>query len=117
MLYAGEKRFDEALETFKSMMQMDPRSINALTAQFQIGRVYAAQKRFDDAIACYTQVLVAIGNDPQVLFDRGEAFEQKGELGHAREDFEQVARINPQFPHVQDKISAIRARQSFPLKY
>jgi tetratricopeptide (TPR) repeat protein len=116
MLYAEQKRFGDAVEYLKTIIQIDPNSIDSTRARFQIGTLYAEQKRFDEAIAWYTRVLAVISNDPQVYFSRGEAYQKKGDLNRAKDDFEQVVRLAPQFPGAGEKLSAIRSRLADPQK-
>ena len=84
------------------------KAINPLAAKFRLGLLYAELRRFDEAIDWYSQVLAAINNDPQVYVARGDAYEQKGDLRRAGEDFAQVARLVPQSAEVKKKLDSIQ---------
>ena len=53
---------------------------------------------------------------PKCITPAGYAYQQKGDLQHALQDFEQVVRLAPQFPGAQETLKTIREKLAGPQK-
>jgi tetratricopeptide (TPR) repeat protein len=111
LIHMRQKNVAEVSRCAQRMMAIDP-----LEARFRLGLLSAELKRFDEAIDWYTQTLAIKNNLPQVYFARGGAYEEKGDLNRARDDFEQVVRLLPQDPGAREKLRSIQARLANPQK-
>ena len=76
----------------------------------------ARNDRPDDAIALLSQFLKVNDSVPEMYNARGRAYFQEGDLNHAREDFEHLVGIAPQFPGAQVCLDAIQAALASPRK-
>jgi tetratricopeptide (TPR) repeat protein len=122
-IYIQQNNFDEALKCAQRMIAIDAKSLEAVQTQLIVARtcLTMASKslelhRPDDAIQVLSQFLKISDAVPEIYNARGRAYFQKGDLDHAREDFEHLVRISPQFPGAQANLSAIRAQLAGPRK-
>jgi protein O-mannosyl-transferase len=115
--------YEEIAKSYESIVRIDRDSPDSIVTRFQLAAAYIELKQFDRAIRCYTEVLEMFKANPrvaqggaalQVLVARGQAYELKGDLNRAKEDFEEVARLVPQNPEVQEKVRAIREKLASP---
>ena len=73
-------------------------------------------KQFDDAIALLSQCWRSTPRRPKIYNARGLCLSAKRRFDHAKDDFEQVVRMFPQFPGAQERLGAIRAKLGSPAK-
>ena len=115
-IYIKQKNVDAAATCVQGMIAIDRKSPTTLQAQYQLAKYYLNLDRPDDAIAGLTAMLEIDKSTPEVYDARGTAYVEKGDLQHALEDFEQVLRLAPQYPGVQERIRDVRERLGNPKK-
>ena len=96
------------------MIAIDARSPETIQAQLILAAKCLDLHRPDEAIALLNRFLKINDAVPEMYNARGFAYLQKGDWNRAREDFEQVVRLSPQFPGVQEKLESIR--RSWPIR-
>jgi tetratricopeptide (TPR) repeat protein len=115
-IYIKQKSVDAAAKCVQGMIAIDRKSPTTLQAQYQLAKYYLDLARPDDAIAGLTAMLEIDKSTPEVYDARGTAYVKKGDLQHALEDFEQILRLAPQYPGVQERIRYVRERLGNPKK-
>lgn len=86
-----------------------PPSLELIRMPFALALIYLNLKQPDKAIAWLDQIVAIDRSLPQVFDVRGTAYATKGDLVHAKADFEQVYTLAPQFPNIQEKLRAVNA--------
>ena len=87
------EKFDEAYESAKKALSLDPKYAKAYTA---IGMIFTARKDWPDADAAYREALRLDGKDASTWFLLGRAYSLRNEFGKAREALEAAIKLNPQ---------------------
>ena len=87
------EKFDEAYESAKKALSLDPKYTKAYTA---LGMIYTARKDWPDADAAYRESLRLDDKDASTWFLLGRAYFLRNEFGKAREAFETAIKLNPQ---------------------
>ena len=135
-IYIKQGNLDEAEKCVRRMIEIDDKSPSQATyqaegmlAQHYLANEHLTNKRFDKARVLLSLMLNVNKSDPQLYYFRGftyvngdlkQALEHVGQnreaLQRALEDFEQVERLKPDFPGIQDKIREIKSRLAEPPK-
>ncbi len=102
-----QKKLEEAGKCVERMFSIDPGSPETRQAAVYFTGACIDLHRPDDAIQLLNQVLKSDVPYPELYNARGLAYFQKGDLQLAKQDFEQVVRIFPQFPGAQANLKAI----------
>ncbi len=86
------EKFDEAYESAKKALSLDPKYAKAYTA---LGMIYTARKDWPDADAAYRESLRLEDKDSSTWFLVGRSYFLRNEFGKAREAFEASIKLNP----------------------
>jgi len=105
-----QKDLDEATKCVQRMMAIDVKSPETIQAELLVAGVYLKLKRPEAAIDSLGDFLKHNPAVPDVYNARGIAYAQKGDLIHAKEDFEQVLRIRPNYADAQGRLDAIQTQ-------
>jgi tetratricopeptide (TPR) repeat protein len=112
------RRTNEALESIDTALSLDP----TIALEEEFARPYAdrANRRYrgrdlEGALHDLTQALRLDSEDTQIRFFRGRIYFELGRYAEAIEDFEEIARLDPEFKLDQKYFLAYaeRARQRF----
>lgn len=96
MFYQDNNQPDKALKTYHDLLEKaDP---DYLLAFFNIGFINLNYlKNYDSAITFFTKSIDLKSNYYQAFHNRGFAYEQKGELALARQDYQKALAILPNY--------------------
>jgi tetratricopeptide (TPR) repeat protein len=111
-----QKNLDEAAKCVHRMAAIDAKAPETLQEQFILAVNCLDLNRPDEAISWLSQILEVNKSLADVYNVRGKAYVKKGTLNCARQDFEQVLRIRPDYPGAQERLKAIRAQLANPKK-
>ena len=111
-----QKDLEQAAKCVQRMTEIDPKSPETRQAELVLAGNLIDLKQFDEAIAWLSRMLEVNSAAPEIYNARGIAYLQKGDLIHAKDDFEQVVRMFPQFPGAQERLGMIRAKLGSPPK-
>ena len=125
-----QKNLDEAGKCVRKMVAIAANAPETLQTQFmmatkliEMGRtemgakhVEEAVKHLDKGIGWLSQILEVDKSAAEVYNARGVAYLLKGDLLPAKQDFEQVLRLRPQFPGAQEKLNEIQTQLDNPKK-
>lgn len=92
--YFNNRRFDEALASFRQALALDPRE---LEAQRGIAEVWLEQDRFPEAIEAYRRMLAERPTDATTHNGLAIALTLSGRTEEALRHFEEAARLDPGF--------------------
>jgi tetratricopeptide (TPR) repeat protein len=84
--------FDEALQRVEAALQVDARSIKALSNK---GSILLAMQRADEALACYDAALQIDPGDPDAHYNRANVLMLLGRHGAAADSWEKSAALRP----------------------
>ncbi|MGO9115554.1 MAG: tetratricopeptide repeat protein [Thermoguttaceae bacterium] len=115
-IYFKEKKLDEAAKCLQRMIAIDAKSPETRQIQITFAANCLDLHRPDDAIALLSQSLSSNDAFPELYDARGHAYMQKGDLNRAKEDFEQVVRLLPQFSGARENLKVIEAKLANPHK-
>lgn len=87
----AEKRFDEALAEFESLVRQD--QANAFV-HLAIGRIKSRQRDFDSALRHFKSAIELDPSQAQPYLRSGRIYLQRNELEKAREAFQNALRVN-----------------------
>jgi tetratricopeptide (TPR) repeat protein len=87
-----KRRFTEALDSFKAVIQLKP---NHVEAHFYGGYCYTALEDFDMAIYFYKRAIRLKPDYADALFRIGVAYDKLGRHQEAIEAYKEAARIDP----------------------
>jgi len=115
-IHIKQKNLEEAVKCVQRMIRIDAKAPETLPAQFMIATKYLelTPPDADKAIAWLSQILEINKSAPDVYNVRGLAYLLKNDLNRAKQDFEQVVRLSPQFPGAQENLNTIRAKLAHP---
>ena len=105
-----QKDLDEADKCVRRMMAIDVKSPVTIQAELLVAGVYLNLNRPEAAIDSLGDFLKHNPAVPDIYNARGIAHAQKGDLIHAKEDFEQVLRIRPNYADAQERLNAIKTQ-------
>ena len=111
-----QKNLDEAARCVQRMTALDARSPTTIQKQFILAASYLDLDRPDEAIAWLSQILEVNKSLADVYNVRGTAYAKKGDWNHAKEDFQRLVLLAPQYPGAQEKLSDVRSRLTNPQK-
>ncbi len=111
-----QKDLEQAAKCVQRMIEIDPRSPETRQAELVLAGTLIDLKQFDESIVWLSRILEVNNASPEVYNARGLAYAQKGDLNHAKQDFEQVVRLMPQFPRARENLAAIEAQLARPHK-
>jgi len=101
---------DQAIEKYTEAIEQRPDSLG-----FRLMRVnaYMSKKDYDSAIEDYTEIIRLFPEQygAKAYFDRGQAYEAKGDLEHAIADFEKAISVSSDenfIEKVQQEIERLR---------
>jgi protein O-GlcNAc transferase len=89
----NQEKFDDALESAKKALALDPKNAKAYTA---LGMVYTARKDWPHADAAYSEALRLDPKDSSTWFLQGRCYFLRNEFAKAREAFETALKLYPQ---------------------
>lgn len=113
-IFIVQKNLDGAAACIRKMTTIDARSPETLQALFIVVTKCLELTRPDVAIDLLSRSLESNDADPRLYNLRAHAYLQKSDWNHAKDDFEQVLRLAPQFPEAQEKLNAVRAKLANP---
>ena len=91
---ANQKRYEDAIEQFEKVLQINPRYIRA---KANIAFVLRRQDRIDEAIEIYKELLEINPDWPEVHNDLGRVYAYKGMADEAIECYKEAVRLRPDF--------------------
>ncbi|RME32985.1 MAG: tetratricopeptide repeat protein, partial [Gammaproteobacteria bacterium] len=94
-IHEAARKVDDAIATYKAIIERDGTGPNGLTARTRLADLYARLRRFDEARALLAEVLKENPNDQQALVLRGRIAMASGEVPAAISDFRTVLRDQP----------------------
>ncbi len=100
--YRKSGDFNEAIVHFKSALKHD----NEPSYYVQLAETQAEGGEWDSALTTWQQALEISSDDPEIYFSRGKAYAYRGEMEHAKADFESARK----------SAYAIRAQTIFQLQ-
>ncbi len=115
-IFVKQKNLDEGAKCVQRMIEIDAKSPETIPALLMFVGNCIDQNRPDDALALLNQFLSVNPAPPEIYNARGYAYRQKGDLNHARQDFEHVLSLVPQFPGAQQALKAIKEQMANPRK-
>ena len=104
------KDVDEAAKCVHRMMAIDVKAPQTIQAELLVAGVYLDLKRPEAAIDFLGDFLKHNPSVPDIYNARGIAYLQKGDLIHAKNDFEQILRIRPNHTDAQKRLDAIQTQ-------
>lgn len=105
---AKERRFDEALAEFETILQNNPAS---KLAQLGAGNMLFRLKRDDEALRRYYTVMQLDALMPQAQVGAARVFLRKGEFEQALEKYQTAINIDPYFTEAYQGMGRVLARQ------
>jgi tetratricopeptide (TPR) repeat protein len=75
---------------------------------FQQGNAAYDQKNFDTAIACYEKIIRENGYSAAVLYNLGNSYAEKGQIGRAILNYERARRLKPGDPDILGNLEHLR---------
>ncbi len=90
---------EEAIFNFKKVFDSYPNTEAGAASVLEIGNIYIAQKNYDAAISIYNEAYNKMKQSPrlaEIIFMRGTAFSNKGDIKSANDSFDEVAQYYPQ---------------------
>ena len=116
-IYILQKNLNEAVKCLPAHDRHRRQVAGNHPGAFDHGGQVHRLRRPDEAIELISRFLKINDAVPEMYNARGFAYLQKGDWNRAREDFEQVVRLAPRFPGVQEKLEYIRAQLANPPRY
>ena len=89
--YRAKGDFDRALADLDKALQLDPKSVHALTERAVI---YFAKGEFDRAIFDYDAAISGQSRSSAAFYGRGEAYREKNDLDRAIADYDKALQID-----------------------
>ncbi len=114
----GLKRTSDALETLEKARAKFPQNF---LQEYLSGIAFVQQKAYNEAIQHYTAAeVVAQASHPEWLdqhfyFDRGAAYERKGDYAQAEKDFEKCLQLAPDFAEALNYLGYMWAEHGWHL--
>jgi len=101
---AFNQKFDEAIDMYKKINRINPLYADAY---YNIGLMYMQQNKLKEA---YDNFNIAINTDPLLImayFYRGKASELQGNISAAKNDYQQVLNMQPDFDRAKEALAAL----------
>jgi tetratricopeptide (TPR) repeat protein len=105
---AKEKRFDEALWGFKTILQSEPTS---KAAHLGAGNMLFKQERYDEALIHFQEVMRLDPLMPKAPLAAGKIYLKQGNLEKALEVFQDAINLAPTFPQAYIGIAQVLIKQ------
>jgi tetratricopeptide (TPR) repeat protein len=102
--YFMSEKTEKAIDEFKTLIQLDP---SARSYAF-MGLTYRQLGRFDEATKYFEQGLRIDPKDVTCLFSLGYIEDHQGKQAAAEKRFEEVLRLNPDFPNALLELAGLR---------
>lgn len=95
----------DTLRSAPNANQVNPGSIDVVSVQLLLGRVYAEQKRYSEAIAVYDQAIAADKQDFRPVLGKAIVLQQQGKQEEAKPLLTTAANLAP--PQYKDQINQL----------
>ena len=106
--YASQNRLDEAIDHYRTALQISPRYDDALN---NLGVALAMKGQFDDAIA---RIRESIGYRPDkadAYYNLGNVFVMQREFGEAASAYKEALRLTPDYPAAHNNLANVLITQ------
>lgn len=95
MYYQSVGEFNKAIESYSSILKIDPKY---KYAHFNLGYIHLVYlKVYDVAIRHFTDAITADPNYAEAYYNRGYSYELRGDVNNARTDYKQAMKIKPNY--------------------
>lgn len=95
MYYQDAKQYDLALNTYKSIVMINPMHFDA---HFNMGAIYTEDlDSVDKGMENFNLAIRDNPNDPRGYFGRGKCYEKNGQIDLATADYKKALELDPQF--------------------
>jgi tetratricopeptide (TPR) repeat protein len=105
---ASTKKFDQALQEFQKVAEIDPSS---LTAYIHMGQIYELTNRPDDALGAYQKALQVEPKSPLANNYLGNLYVRRGDLKSAGKYFQAALNENPHDPVAANNLAWVYASE------
>jgi tetratricopeptide (TPR) repeat protein len=105
---ATTKKFDQAIEEFQKVIQIDP---SALMAYIHIGQIYELTNRPDDALNAYQKALQIQPKSPLANNYLGNLYVRRGDLKNAGKYFQTALNENAHDPVAANNLAWVYASE------
>ena len=99
--------YDEAIEIFKKVLEMNPDHPDAL---YYIALAWANKGDYSQAIADFTKAMEKDPLDTDSLIGRGQAWKSKGKVKRALADFKKALNMDPDNPDYQKLVDDLEEK-------
>ncbi len=103
--FAYKEKFDEAITMYQKINTINPLYADAY---YNIGLMYMHQNKLKEA---HNNFNIAINTDPLLImayFYRGKASELQGDMSAAKNDYQQVLNMKPDFDRAKEALAALQ---------
>jgi tetratricopeptide (TPR) repeat protein len=105
---AKEKRYDEALWSFKAILQSEP---TAKRAHLGAGNMLLKQKRYDEALVHYQELMRLDPLQAKAPLGAGKIYLKQGNLEKAQESFQDAVNLAPNSTQAYISLGQVLTRQ------
>ncbi|WP_392533022.1 tetratricopeptide repeat protein [Nostoc sp. C117] len=106
--YHQQQQFDRALTTYRQILAIDPKYIDALT---NLGSLLKRLGQVEEAIAIYRQGLALKPESAETWFNLGNALQEIGQLEAAESAFKQTLQLKPNLGVAHFKLAKVLQEQ------
>ncbi len=103
VLYKENKKYDDAIKSFKEAIKLNPKHSMAL---YELGIIHEQQKNYDDAIKYYTESL-RVKENSEAFQSLGICYFKKGMLKEAYRNLVKAMLLNPNKFTIYNSIGAV----------
>ncbi|TAM72686.1 tetratricopeptide repeat protein [bacterium] len=106
MVYAAEKKYDDARKQFEIAGKMEPKDTSALMLEAQ---TYLDQKTPQYAIDIYNRVLATNKDSRDAIYGKAHAYAQAGQISDAVKQYDALLQLDPKNVQIELEVAGLYA--------
>lgn len=103
-IYLNKGLYLQAMQSYQNALEIDPSNYFAL---YNMGNIHLFQEHFDTAINFYLKALKTKPDLVEAHNNLGVAYYKKGSFDKAKLEWEEVLRLNPNYPGIKGNLQAL----------
>lgn len=105
MFYQENEEFNRAIETYTTLLKIDPKY---KYAHFNLGYIHLVYLRvYDVAVQHFTRAIEVDNNYAEAWYNRGYCYELMGDVMHARSDYKQATMLKINYQRAIDGLNRV----------